>query len=39
LFDEQSNLAEDKRERYERGLGKLFTELLWFARLLKSARN
>jgi NAD(P)H-dependent FMN reductase len=39
LFDEQGNLAEDKRERYERGLGKLFTELLWFARLLKSARN
>jgi NAD(P)H-dependent FMN reductase len=39
LFDEQGIIAEDLRERYERNLGKLFDELLWFARLLKSARN
>lgn len=38
MFDEQGNIAEDKRERYEKNLGKLFDELLWFARLLKSAR-
>jgi NAD(P)H-dependent FMN reductase len=38
LFDEQGTIAEDQRERYERNLGKLFDELLWFARLLKSAR-
>jgi NAD(P)H-dependent FMN reductase len=38
LFDQNGSIAEDKRERYERNLGKLFDELLWFAKLLKSAR-
>ena len=39
LFDEQGTIAEDKRERYERNLDKLFNELLWFARMLKAARQ
>jgi len=39
MFDEQGNILEEHRERYERNLGKLFDELLWFARLLKSARD
>jgi NAD(P)H-dependent FMN reductase len=39
LFDEQGNMVEDKRERYEKSLGKLFDELLWMARLFKTARE
>ena len=38
MFDEQGAILEEYRERYERNLGKLFDELIWFARLLKSAR-
>ena len=39
IFDEQGTIKEEFRVRYEKQLGKLFAELLWFARLLKSARN
>ncbi len=38
MFDEQGIILEEHRERYEQSLGKLFDELLWLARLLKSAR-
>ncbi|MBC7581768.1 NAD(P)H-dependent oxidoreductase [Aeromicrobium sp.] len=38
IFDDQGAIKEEFRERYETSLGKLFDELLWFARLLKSAR-
>jgi NAD(P)H-dependent FMN reductase len=39
MFNEDGSILEEHRERYERNLGKLFDELLWFARLLKSART
>lgn len=38
IFDENGAINEEFRERYEKSLGKLFDELLWFARLLKAAR-
>lgn len=38
IFNEQGDINEEYRERYEKSLGKLFTELLWFARMLKTAR-
>lgn len=38
MFDEEGVIVEEQRERYEASLGKLFAELLWFARLLKNAR-
>jgi hypothetical protein len=38
IFDEQGMIREEFRERYEKSLGKLFDELLWLAKLLKSAR-
>lgn len=39
IFSEDGNIKEDYRERYEKSLGKLFAELLWFARLLKRGRE
>ena len=39
LFDEHGALKPENRERYEKSLAKLYTELLWFARLLKPARE
>jgi NAD(P)H-dependent FMN reductase len=39
IFDEQGAIREEYRERYERNLGKLFDELLLFARLFKTIRN
>ncbi|MGH7240843.1 MAG: NADPH-dependent FMN reductase, partial [Candidatus Saccharimonadales bacterium] len=39
LFAEDGTILEEHRERYERNLAKLFDELLWFAHLLKAARN
>jgi len=38
IFDENGQIKEEQRERYERNLGKLFDELLLFARLLKTIR-
>jgi hypothetical protein len=39
IFDEQGQINEAFRERYERNLGKLFDELLLFARLFKTIRS
>jgi NAD(P)H-dependent FMN reductase len=38
IFDEQGVIKEEYRQRYEKSLGKIFTELLLFARLFKSVR-
>lgn len=38
IFDEQGNMKPEYVERYNRNLGRLYAELLWFARLLKAAR-
>jgi len=38
IFDEQGAIKEEYRDRYERNLGKLFDELLLFARLFKTIR-
>jgi len=37
-FEEGGNIKEEHRERYEKGLNKLFAELLLFARLFKTIR-
>jgi NAD(P)H-dependent FMN reductase len=37
-FDENGNMKEEYRERYEKSLNKLFDELLLFARLFKQIR-
>jgi NAD(P)H-dependent FMN reductase len=37
IFDEQGAIKPEYAERYNRNLGKLYNELLWFARLLKAA--
>lgn len=39
IFADDGSIQEEYRARYEKSLGKLFDELLWFARLLKSARK
>lgn len=39
IFDEQGQIKEEYRERYEKSLHKLFDELLWMARLLKHGRE
>ncbi len=39
IFDEQGQIKDEFRDRYAKSLGKLFDELLWFARLLKAART
>ena len=38
IFDENGQIKDEHRERYEKSLGKIFDELLLFARLLKSIR-
>lgn len=38
IFDEQGQIRDEFRDRYERNLGKLFDELLLFARLFKTIR-
>ncbi len=38
MFNEDGSIKEEHRERYERNIGKLLDELLWFARLLKANR-
>lgn len=39
IFDESGMIKEEHKARYDKNVGKLYTELLWFARLLKSARS
>lgn len=39
IFADDGVINEEFRERYERNLGKLYDELLWFARLLKAGRE
>jgi NAD(P)H-dependent FMN reductase len=39
LFDEDGTIKEENRERYEKSIRKLYEELIWFADLLKTARN
>lgn len=38
MFNEDGSIKDEFRERYERNLGKLFDELLLFARLFKTIR-
>jgi NAD(P)H-dependent FMN reductase len=38
MFEADGRMRDEFRERYERNADKLLDELLWFARLLKSAR-
>ena len=38
MFNDDGSIREEHRERYERNLGKLFDELLLFARLFKTIR-
>lgn len=39
IFDEKGAIKEEYAERYEKSLAKLYTELIWFANMLKTARN
>ncbi|HXH04878.1 MAG TPA: NAD(P)H-dependent oxidoreductase [Candidatus Nitrosotenuis sp.] len=39
IFDEHGVIKAEHKERYDTNLGKLFVELLWFARILKAARS
>ncbi len=39
MFNEDNSLKDEHRERYDRNVGKLLAELLWFARLLKKGRQ
>lgn len=39
IFDEQGTIRPEFRERYDRNLGRLLDELLWFARLLKQGKQ
>lgn len=39
MFDASGALKPEHIERYEKNLGKLYAELIWFARLLKQGRR
>lgn len=39
LFNDDGTMVEEKRERYERSVGNLYKELIWFADMLKTARK
>lgn len=39
MFDENEQLLPEYAQRYEQNLGKLYAELIWFARLLKQGRR
>jgi NAD(P)H-dependent FMN reductase len=39
MFDENNAIREEFRERYDRNLGKLYTELCWMARMFKEGRR
>jgi len=38
-FDAQGQILPEYKERYEKSLGKLYKELIWFARMLKQGRK
>jgi NAD(P)H-dependent FMN reductase len=39
LFDEDGVLKKENNDRYEKSVGKLYEELIWFADILKTARD
>lgn len=39
IFDENGHMNEEYKERYDKQTSKLYGELLWFARILKNARE
>lgn len=39
IFEENGTIKDEYAERYARNLGKLFDELIWMARLLKTGRE
>ena len=39
IFDENGQIKPEYEDRYNKNLAKLYDELLWFARLLKTARR
>ncbi len=39
IFDENGVMHDEHKERYDAQVGKLYTELLWFADMLKTARQ
>ena len=39
IFDEQGNIHEEFRERYEKNLSKLYAELIWMAQAFKTAKR
>jgi NAD(P)H-dependent FMN reductase len=39
MFDESGDMLPEHVERYEKNLGKLYAELIWFARMLKQGRR
>jgi NAD(P)H-dependent FMN reductase len=39
IFDEQGQIREEFRERYEKSLQKLFDELIWMAKLFRAGRK
>jgi NAD(P)H-dependent FMN reductase len=38
IFDDNGHISDEHGERYDRNVRKLYTELLWFAQILKSNR-
>jgi len=36
MFNEDGSIKDEHKERYDRNVGKLYTELIWFARMLKA---
>ncbi|MBI3889391.1 NAD(P)H-dependent oxidoreductase [Candidatus Saccharibacteria bacterium] len=38
VFNDEGVVSEEHRERYEKQLGKLYAELIWFARILKDKK-
>lgn len=39
MFNEDGSIKNEHRERYDRNVGKLYEELLWFARMLRDGRQ
>jgi NAD(P)H-dependent FMN reductase len=39
MFDEAGNILPEHAERYEKNVTKLYSELIWFARILKKGRT
>ena len=39
IFDDNGTIQPDFKDRYETSIGKLYAELIWFARILKAARR